>query len=248
MSEMSKRKNIMLLFSAHPDDEVLSFGPIALRARKEGWNVINVAVTLGSDESQQDRRIEEVQNACGHLRIKVHIPHGAGLDVYASRDSEEWSENVTAILDILYAHAPDVVAVHHENDWHPAHIHTNILVHDALEQIGWNGAMLESQYWHDMFNPNVLLEVPSSDLDTLMGALKFHTGELERNPFDKSFEGLLRFNVCRAEKVLVKGSRAPEWEYAMSYRLSLWAHGEKRVSQVPLIISESDGIDPIMER
>ena len=43
----------VLIFSPHPDDEVI-IGGLALRLMREAkWNVINVAVTQGSNKARQ---------------------------------------------------------------------------------------------------------------------------------------------------------------------------------------------------
>jgi len=57
----------VLIFSPHPDDECIT-GGLALRLLREAkWNVVNVAVTLGSDRVRQAARRRELQNACAAL-------------------------------------------------------------------------------------------------------------------------------------------------------------------------------------
>ena len=53
-----------LLFSPHPDDEVIT-GALPLRLlRKARWNVVNVAVTLGSRKERQAERLAELKACC----------------------------------------------------------------------------------------------------------------------------------------------------------------------------------------
>ena len=53
-----------LIFSPHPDDEVI-IGGLPLRLlREQKLNVINVAVTLGSLVERQAERWQELQNCC----------------------------------------------------------------------------------------------------------------------------------------------------------------------------------------
>src|SRR5262245_50676613 len=56
-----------LLFSPHPDDEVI-IGALPLRLLRElQWNVINVAVTHGSRRARQQERLHEVQACCDYI-------------------------------------------------------------------------------------------------------------------------------------------------------------------------------------
>ena len=62
----------------HPDDESLS-GALALRLRLQGAEVTNVAVTLGSDLTQRQRRSTELEASCRVLGYK------SASTVYARR-------------------------------------------------------------------------------------------------------------------------------------------------------------------
>src|SRR5436309_14038320 len=54
----------VLVFSPHPDDEVI-IGGLALRLLREAkWNVINVAVTQGSQQERQRERFQELRDCC----------------------------------------------------------------------------------------------------------------------------------------------------------------------------------------
>src|SRR6186713_952649 len=54
----------VLIFSPHPDDEVI-IGGLALRLLREAkWNVLNVAVTQGSNKARQAERLVELRACC----------------------------------------------------------------------------------------------------------------------------------------------------------------------------------------
>src|SRR5687768_536250 len=54
----------VLIFSPHPDDEVI-IGGLALRLlRQSRWQVINVAVTQGSNKARQAERLAELRACC----------------------------------------------------------------------------------------------------------------------------------------------------------------------------------------
>ena len=67
---------VALLFSPHPDDEVIT-GAAALRLRLEsGWRVVNIAVTLGSKLDRRAPRWAELQDACADLGFELHSATG----------------------------------------------------------------------------------------------------------------------------------------------------------------------------
>src|ERR1039457_1018645 len=71
---------IVLIFSPHPDDECIT-GGLALRLLREArGNVINVAVTLGSNRTRQAARRRELQNGCAALGFQLIVPGERGLE------------------------------------------------------------------------------------------------------------------------------------------------------------------------
>src|SRR5438874_720108 len=62
--EISSDAPKVLLFSPHPDDEVIT-GALPLKLLRDAkWNVINVAVTLGSKPERKPERLEELRCCC----------------------------------------------------------------------------------------------------------------------------------------------------------------------------------------
>src|SRR4026208_1157300 len=69
-----------LIFSPHPDDEVI-IGALPLRLRRElGWNVLNVAVTQGSNTVRRGERWKELQGCCEYIGFGLLAPIENGLD------------------------------------------------------------------------------------------------------------------------------------------------------------------------
>src|SRR3954451_15427000 len=69
-----------LIFSPHPDDECI-IGGLALRLLREaGMCVINVAVTLGSNQERRQPRWRELQNACAWLGFGLESTAPNGLE------------------------------------------------------------------------------------------------------------------------------------------------------------------------
>ena len=70
----------VLLFSPHPDDEVI-IGGLALRLLRElHWNVINVAVTQGSNKPRQPERWKELAACCRHIGFGLIQTRENGLE------------------------------------------------------------------------------------------------------------------------------------------------------------------------
>jgi hypothetical protein len=70
----------VLIFSPHPDDEVI-IGGLALRLLREAkWNVINVAVTQGSIETRKAGRLAELKACCDCIGFGLMTTIPGGLD------------------------------------------------------------------------------------------------------------------------------------------------------------------------
>ena len=72
-----------LIFSPHPDDEVI-IGALPLRLLRElKWNVINVAVTQGSSKKRQRERWKELEACCDYIGFEIpdEFVVGYGMDL-----------------------------------------------------------------------------------------------------------------------------------------------------------------------
>src|SRR3954469_5398754 len=102
----------VLIFSPHPDDEVI-IGGLALRLLREAkWNVLNVAVTQGSNKARQAERLEELKKCCECIGFGLVQTGPAGLEKVNVRTREQepavWAQSVKTIADILAQHQPRV--------------------------------------------------------------------------------------------------------------------------------------------
>src|SRR3954465_10252297 len=128
----------VLIFSPHPDDEVI-IGGLALRLLREAkWNVLNVAVTQGSNKARQAERLEELKKCCECIGFGLVQTAPAGLEKVNVQTREQepafWAQSVKVIADILAQHQPRVILFPHDDDWNSSHIGTHFLVVDALKQ------------------------------------------------------------------------------------------------------------------
>jgi N-acetylglucosamine malate deacetylase 1 len=221
----------VLIFSPHPDDEVI-IGGIALRLMRESkWNVINVAVTQGSNKARQAERWEELKKCCDCIGFGLVQTAPGGLEKVNVRNREQepahWSRSVKIIANILTQHQPSVILFPHDDDWNSTHIGTHHLVVDALRSLkDFSCFTVETEFWGAMKTPNLMVEVSPQDLTDLITALTFHVGEVKRNPYHLSLPAWMLDNVRRGGEVaLGQGSAAPDFMFATLYRLRRWRNG-----------------------
>jgi LmbE family N-acetylglucosaminyl deacetylase len=217
-----------LIFSPHPDDECIT-GGLALRLlRGAKWNVVNVAVTLGSEKKRRVPRLRELKSACHRLGFALI---GAGLENVnletRVKNPAGWRTAVSAIARILTEYRPRVIFLPHEADGHPTHIGVHFLVLDALIDLppDFECFVVETEFWRQMTQPNLLVESGVADVADLVAALACHAGEVRRNPYHARLPAWLLDNVRRAEMVKGQGGAAPDFTFGTIYRLRKWSRG-----------------------
>jgi LmbE family N-acetylglucosaminyl deacetylase len=221
-----------LIFSPHPDDECL-IGGLALRLRREkAWNVVNVAVTQGSNRARQAERLTELQAACAFMGFGLVQTAPNGLEKVTPKCREEepafWKQSVSSIVSILESHRPAAIFFPHVADWNGTHIGTHHLVMDALAQLpkSFQTQLIETEYWGQMTRPNLMVEVPEANVADQVTGVSFHAGEVRRNPFHLLLPAWMLDNVRRgSELVGGQGGAAPDFGFATLYRASLWRDG-----------------------
>jgi len=222
----------VLIFSPHPDDEVI-IGGLPLRlARELGWTVINVAVTQGSNPKRQPERWKELRACCDYIGFGLLATGANGLEGInpESRRSrpDEWRRSVELIAGILSEQKPRAIFFPHDDDWNITHIGTHHLVVDALQKLGTevSCAAVETEFWGAMDTPNLLVESSEPDVVDLITALSFHVGEVKRNPYHLRMPAWLMDNVRRGgELVGGQGGAAPDFLFGTLYRLRRWRDG-----------------------
>jgi LmbE family N-acetylglucosaminyl deacetylase len=219
-----------LIFSPHPDDECL-VGGLALRLLREAkWNVINIAVTMGGNPARRQERFGELLDACCCLLDFDLIL--AGLENINPDGRKKrragWNAAVKTMAKFLLRHRPRVIFLPHENDGHSTHMGTHFLVLDALKTMpaGFKCHVVETEFWGQMTDPNLLVESSVADVSDLVAALACHAGEVRRNPYHARLPAWMMDNVRRgAELVGGPGAAAPDFTFATIYRLRRWMNG-----------------------
>ena len=221
-----------LIFSPHPDDECI-VGGLALRLLREAqWNVINVAVTLGSQQGRRAARRRELRDACKSLGFGLILPREQGLEQITLESRKQnrthWNAAVKIIARILSEQRPRIIFLPHGNDWHPAHVGTHFLVLDALKTlpVSFQCHVGETEFWGQMTDPNLLVELGVAEVGDLVAALTCHAGEVRRNPYHARLPAWLVDNVRRgAELVGGPGGAAPDFLFGALYRFQKWSQG-----------------------
>jgi len=221
-----------LIFSPHPDDECI-IGGLPLRLQREARiQVINVAVTQGSNKARQAERWEELSSACAWLGFGLEATGPAGLEKVnlhtRAQAPDHWAASVKVIVDLLSRHRPVAIFFPHEADANSTHVGTHHLVTDALKAMPADFACLavETEFWGQMSQPNLMVESSQNDVADLLAALSCHAGELQRNPYHLRLPAWLQDNVRRgAELVGQQGGTAPDFVFATLYRLREWREG-----------------------
>jgi LmbE family N-acetylglucosaminyl deacetylase len=219
-----------LIFSPHPDDECIT-GGLALRLLREAkWEIMNVAVTLGSNRERLGARLKELNKACDFLRFDLAAVGLREINLETrKKNAEQWNSNVGIVLTILKWQKPRVIFLPHASDGHPTHIGTHFLVLDALKRLpkSFDCHIVETEFWGQMAGPNLLVEIGEKDLAVLVAALACHAGEVRRNAYHARLPAWMMDNVRRgAELVGSRGGAAPDFAFGTIYRLGKW-HGGK---------------------
>lgn len=231
--KISKNALRVLIFSPHPDDECIT-GALALRLlRGAKWKVANVAVTLGGKKERRAARLRELKNACEFLGFDLIV---AGLEKInlqtRKKNRAQWKSAVRTIAKILAAQKPRVIFLPHENDGHAAHVGAHFLVLDALKNLprSFECFVVETEFWGQMTNPNLLIESSVEDVAGLVAALSCHVGEVRRNPFHARLPAWMMDNVRRgAEIVGAAGVASPDFTFGTIYRLQKWRGGRLQI-------------------
>ncbi len=217
------RAPVALLFSPHPDDEVIT-GALALRLQREtGARVINIAVTLGSNAARREARRAELQNACAMLGWEFEVLGWKNVTPdTAKHDPAVWQGFVNSIVQIIQRWQPRWIFYPHAEDWHPTHRGVSKLVETALGKAGLKAPCfrIQTEYWQPHTSPNLLVECAPDSVALLVAALCCHKGEIARNPYHLTLPAWMADNVRRgAERVAGVGHEAPKFKFGVLYHV-----------------------------
>ena len=190
----------------HPDDESIT-GLLPLRLKEEcGFRIWVVPTTLGSRLDRRAARKRELRAACRKLGFRVRFL-GTG------------NSAGDGLRKVLASIRPGVVFLPHAKDGHPTHRAAHRLGVAVLDAAGGAFHVVETEYWHPLARPNLMVAANGAQLEALRRALACHEGEIARNDYAARLPAWMSDNVRRgAELVGGKGGCAPKMPYATLYR------------------------------
>lgn len=220
----------VLVFAPHPDDECI-VGALPLRLRQEaGWQVINIAVTLGSKQERRAERWTELSAACDVLGFDLRLLSVDGFEQVKPDAAEArtplWQEQVRLVAELLAAEKPALILVPHAGDGIPTHIGVHLLVTEALRQARASTVMAHTEFWATQPAPTALVETGRRDTALLVRALACHHGEVARNPYHLRLPAWMADNVRRGGELIAgPGEAPPDFAFGTLYRMTRWVDG-----------------------
>jgi bacillithiol biosynthesis deacetylase BshB1 len=127
MSTPNNNIDVLAVFS-HPDDAELSVSGTLLKLKSLGYRTGVCDMTRGEmgTRGTPEIRAAEAQNAAKILRLDARV----NLD---QPDGHVWltEESRIALVRIIRTYNPRILITTHENDPHPDHSHTSMIVREA---------------------------------------------------------------------------------------------------------------------
>lgn len=236
----------VLLISPHPDDEIIGAGATAIKLKKAGFLVTNLAVSLGRPEDH-DRRRKELSEACARADFELVIPDEPAA--ISSGDDLEKAQKIIAtwVTDWLEIMNPAIIISPSVHDGHHGHEVVARGVRDSLEQADRTASWWMYQIWGELPYPNVYSPFGAKTLHSATRALRAHSGENARNDYEKMLKAKAGHAApLGSEKIFGFGaSSASPKPYAELFtevvrKNGAWEYGDARVLNCaePLASSE----------
>jgi LmbE family N-acetylglucosaminyl deacetylase len=196
MSPAETQLDVLAVFS-HPDDAELSVAGTLLKLKKLGYRTGVCDVTRGEmgTRGTPEIRAKEALDAARIMKLDVRV----NLE---QPDGHVWPTEVarTALVRVLRTHRPKVLLTTHEDDPHPDHANTSIIVRQAArlasmgrydEETGLSPVPMPA-IMHSLFSRRIVLEQPDHVLQVVAAAPAYVVGE----DFDLGWGGRLLSQVC----------------------------------------------------
>ena len=229
ISNLSVKAPTFLIFSPHPDDETIT-GLLPLRfALEASANIVNIAVTLGSNPKRRETRWNELQQACHCLHFACERLDIENLSEISGTTSSSWSKITESIHYLLEAYQPKAVFLPHAEDAHPTHRAVYKLISESLQfhhPLNHPLHLFYTEYWSTMSQPNVMIEASDDHLAKLMLALSYHKGEISRHPYHLTLPAWMMDNARRGSEVMHShGAAKTKMLFSTLYRWQIFDQG-----------------------
>ena len=196
----------ILVCAPHPDDASISCGGTLARLKAEGHELLFASMTTGHRADMPGTtRAQRIQQRQAEAEAEAAIfdsqALGLELDFY-ERGYYPSSADVTRIRSLVDQFRPHLVFSASEDDRHPAHRMSALLLREALQQhVQASGQPL--QLWscegpwflfaRDDFN--TVVELDERHLELKMAGIQAHHSQISRKRYDLAAEALARFRA-----------------------------------------------------
>jgi LmbE family N-acetylglucosaminyl deacetylase len=207
---MAKR---ILVFAAHPDDDLIGCGGSTAKHVKLGNQVSVCYMTSGEAASQEmskedlgRTRENEAKNGARILGFQdlIFLRNPDGFVQYNQ-------ESLKTVTELVRLKQPNIVYVNHQNDAHQDHKETFHIVNEA---VGRAGAPLFQEYKGNLWSVDTILayevwtvlsefnyvEDISEFIDKKVAALKEHKSQIQQIRYDEASLGLARYRGAMTGK------------------------------------------------
>lgn len=212
----------ILVFAAHPDDEILGCGAILLKYKKSGAKIFVVILGEGVT-SRKNAKPEELKKLHKDAEKANKI---IGVDMLFLENLPDNRFDSVDMLDVVRLtekyidkFKPDMIFTHNETDLNIDHQITHRAVLTACRpQPGFKFPDIytfeipSSTEWggysrHNIFIPNLYIDI-SGELDAKLRAFKCYKSELRRYPHPRSVKGLEILARNRGQQAGIKYAEA----------------------------------------
>ncbi len=177
-----------LVFSPHPDDDVIGCGGTITKRVAEGKRVAVVYMTSGEGAGSAAVREREARKAARHLGVHkvkfLRFPDG-GLSMHR--------RFLGAVLSAIEELRPSVIYSPHGDDGHSDHQVTYRLVTQALQSMpGYTPIHLKYEVWTPLVQVGHLEDI-SGFMSQKLAALRMHVSQVSQIAYQDAIEGLNKF-------------------------------------------------------
>jgi N-acetylglucosamine malate deacetylase 1 len=203
----------VLVFAAHPDDDIIGCGGSLAKHVKLGNQVSVCYMTSGEagslDHSKEELsriREEEAKNAAQVIGFQdlTYLKNPDGYLQYSQ-------SNLKKLVELIRKKQPNMVYVHHPSDGHQDHRATFQLVNEALARASvrlfqeYTGTLwptetvLAYEVWTPLLDFEYVEDI-SEFIDKKATALRKHESQMKNIRYDEAFEGLARYRGAMTGK------------------------------------------------
>jgi len=196
----------ILVFAAHPDDDLIGCGGSMAKHVKLGNRVSVCYMSSGEAGSLEHSKEELARKREEEAKKAAEIIGCTDMIFLRNRDGylEYGESSLTQLVELIRKKQPNVVYVHHPLDAHEDHKVTFRLVNEAIGRAGvpvfqeyrgrlWSvETVLAYEVWTPLLEFNYVEDI-SEFMNLKIAALRKHQSQIKIIRYDEAAEGLARY-------------------------------------------------------